>query len=141
MKIDIVESASQDDRQLVERALIDHATDAGIEQRNYRPLSVFLRDDGNSTVGGIIGATVWGWLEIKLLWVSAEHRDQGFGTKLVRAAEAEAERRGCHHALVDTFDFQARGFYERMGYERFGRLDDYPKGHARFFFQKQLIPG
>lgn len=39
---------------------------------------------------------------------------------------------------LDTFDFQARPFYERHGYEVFGTLDDYPPGHSRFFLRKDL---
>jgi GNAT superfamily N-acetyltransferase len=54
------------------------------------------------------------------------------------AAEEEARRRGCHHALLDTFDFQARSLYERLGYEVFGTLDDFPRGHQRFFMRKAL---
>ena len=55
-------------------------------------------------------------------------------------AEAEAIRRGCLGAWLDTFSFQARGFYERLGYAVFGALADYPPGHDRFFMQKPLVP-
>jgi hypothetical protein len=33
--------------------------------------------------------------------------------------------------------FQARGFYEKLGYEEFGQLD-YPPDHHRHFMQKRL---
>ena len=46
--------------------------------------------------------------------------------------------RGCHHALVDTFDFQAREFYERLGDETVGELHDFRRGHTRFFMRKSL---
>jgi hypothetical protein len=48
-------------------------------------------------------------------------------------------QRGCHNAWLDTFEFQARGFYESLGYECFGELPDYPKGHARYFMKKALL--
>src|ERR1700733_13030693 len=43
----------------------------------------------------------------------------------------------CHSAWVDTFSFQAPGFYPKLGYEVFGELD-YPPGHRRIFFRKHL---
>lgn len=48
--------------------------------------------------------------------------------------------RDCHSAWVDTFSFQARGFYEKLGYTVFGQLD-YPPEHRRFFLEKRLSPG
>ena len=52
-------------------------------------------------------------------------------------AEARALERGCHSAWVDTFSFQAPGFYPKLGYTVFGELD-YPPGHKRIFLQKRL---
>ena len=39
---------------------------------------------------------------------------------------------------LDTFSFQARRFYEKLGYVVFGELPDYPAGHSRYFLQKRL---
>jgi len=58
---------------------------------------------------------------------------------LMGQAEGRARERGCHSTWLDTFSFQARGFYEKLGYEEFGRLD-YPPGHYRHFMRKRLIP-
>jgi hypothetical protein len=52
--------------------------------------------------------------------------------------ERRAAERGCPHAWVDTFSFQARPFYERLGYRVFGVLPDYPTGHERYFLCKAL---
>ena len=60
----------------------------------------------------------------------------------MRRAEAEAFDRGCHHAHLETVDFQARGFYERLGYTVFGVLEGYPRPYKRFYMQKRLmVPG
>ena len=72
------------------------------------------------------------------LWVSEAHRRQGLGLRLLQAAETEARRRGCRHAQLWTFDFQARPFYERHGFRLFGTLDGYPNGHRSFFMRKDL---
>ncbi len=87
--------------------------------------------------GGLWGITSYGWLYIQMLVVPEALRGQGVGARLVREAEQEALRRGCHHAWVDT-QFGARGFYERLGYRCFGELPDYPAGFTRTFLSKKL---
>jgi len=138
MKISIEETAQESDVHVIEHGLTQHAEESGIEPRNHQQLAISLRDDDGRLVGGLIGDTVWGWLQVKLLWVASELRGKGYGAKLMAAGEEEARRRGCHHALLDTFDFQARSLYERLGYEVFGTLDDFPRGHQRFFMRKPL---
>ena len=65
-------------------------------------------------------------------------RGQGHATRLMAAAEAYAVEKGCVGVVLDTFSFQARPFYERLGYRVFGQLDDYPPGHTRFYMEKRL---
>ncbi len=135
------EQPGQDDRAVIEQGLVSHAIGHGIEPRNHRSLTILVRDGQGRVLGGLIGTTVWGWLQVAQLWVDQQIRGDGYGMALMRAGEAEAQRRGCHHALLDTFDFQAREFYERLGYEVFGEVRDFPRGHTRFFMQKPLDAG
>jgi GNAT superfamily N-acetyltransferase len=89
-------------------------------------------------VGGVIGATYWNWLYINLMWVREDLRGQGYGRQLLEAAEAEARQRGAKHAYLDTFSFQAPAFYQYLGYQEFGRLENFPTGHTRYFLTKVL---
>ena len=89
-------------------------------------------------VGGVIGATYWDWLYVNLMWVREDLRGQGFGRQLLEKAEAEARQRGAKRAYLDTFSFQAPAFYKKLGYEEFGRLEDFPVGHTRYFLVKTL---
>ena len=104
----------------------------------FKPLGVFLRDDGGAIVGGASGFVNWNWLFINLVWLSESLRGAGHGRLLIEALEQAARDRGCTHAHLDTFSFQARPFYEKLGYEVFSTLDDYPPGHRRFFMKKAL---
>ena len=91
-------------------------------------------------IGGLWADTGWGYLHIEFLFVPESARGEGLGRTLMHQAEEEAIRRGCHSVWLDTFSFQARGFYEMLGYAVFGSLDDFPPGHSRFFMTKKLIP-
>ena len=89
-------------------------------------------------MGGLVGETFWDWLHVDLLWVAEELRGRGYGSRLLAAAEAEAVRRGCGHAYLETLGFQAPDFYRARGYRVFGELADFPPGHTRYFMRKSL---
>jgi GNAT superfamily N-acetyltransferase len=103
----------------------------------YEEFAITLKSDGGEVKGGIY-AISWGkMLFIKWLWVNETHRRGGHGRALMVAAEAEGRTRGCSAIWLDTFEFQARPFYEKIGFSVFGTLD-YPAGFKRFFLQKSL---
>ena len=104
----------------------------------YQGLCFVLCAPDQTTVGGVIGATYWDWLYVDLLWVKEELCGRGHGHRLLMAAEEEARQRGAKNAYLDTFSFQAPEFYEQHGYQVFGELADFPTGHQRYFFTKQL---
>jgi ribosomal protein S18 acetylase RimI-like enzyme len=105
----------------------------------YAPVALILRDRAGAVVGGLLGQRRWGWLYIDTLWVHEAYRGRGAGSRLLEAAEAEAVAAGCRHAVLDTFSFQARPFYERHGYRVYATLDGYPPGHCQFFMRKDLV--
>jgi ribosomal protein S18 acetylase RimI-like enzyme len=101
-------------------------------------LCFVLRSPDQEIAGGVIGATYWNWLYINLMWIKEEFRGRGFGHQLLTLAEQEARQRGAEYAYLDTFSFQAPGFYKKHGYEVFGELNNFPPGHQRYFLRKQL---
>jgi GNAT superfamily N-acetyltransferase len=105
---------------------------------SQRPLDVYVRGDQGQILGGLAGTTYWGWLTIGLLWLDERIRGQSYGRTVLEEAEREARRRGCTRSWVTTYSFQARGFYEQMGYRVVGRLDDFPPGGARYTLRKEL---
>ncbi len=101
-------------------------------------IGVFIKDESGRKLAGLTGSTSGNWLRIDMLWVSDELRGQGAGSKLMLAAEAEARQRGCIYAQVDTASFQARPFYEKLGYQLRFSLDNYPREHQRHYLSKAL---
>ncbi len=88
--------------------------------------------------GGLIGATYWDWFYIDLMFIKEEFRGRGYGHRVLTLAENEARQRGAKNAYLDTFSFQAPGFYKRHGYQIFGELHEFPPGHQRYFLTKRL---
>jgi GNAT superfamily N-acetyltransferase len=91
-----------------------------------------------AVVAGLTGKTFWNWLYIDMLWVDDALRGQGVGSALMQAAEQEAKKRGCVGAYLWTESFQGEGFYPKLGYKEFVRMDDFPIGHQRIGFMKRL---
>jgi len=104
----------------------------------YSPLAIYLKDERNAVLGGVIGHVWGGWLDLSLLWVAEPFRGQGYGARLLRAAEDEARMQGCHGVFLTTFSFQAPGFYEKFGYEAVADIPDYPKGYTYHVLKKTL---
>ncbi len=110
--------------------------DAG--PRAYGRLSWIAPAPDGSVVGGLLAAQAWGWLIIDALWVAEPLRSRGLGSRLLQEAEQTAASQGCTGALLGTFDFQGRGFYEGHGYRVYGQLDGFPTGHVHYHMAKSL---
>lgn len=105
---------------------------------DHRPLALLLHDEQGDVVGGLWGRTAYAWLFVELLFVPESLRGRGVGRALMQQAEDEARARGAVGIWLDTFGFQARPFYEGLGYRVFGEIADYPPGFSRYYLQKRL---
>lgn len=136
-KIRVSDEADDETRRAIREPLVAY-NDKRAGASGYRPLVVSIIDSQCAAIGGLWGHTAYGWLFTELLLVPENLRGQGLGKQLMQRAETEALARGCHAAWLDTFEFQAREFYERLGYSVFGQLEDYPAGFRRHFMMKKL---
>ena len=104
----------------------------------HTPINIIEYDENGNSIGGILGGTYWGWMYVDILWVHENHRKKGIGSRLLREAEQEAVRRGCHHVHLDTMSWQAPEFYKKHGYEVIGILPDIPSGNKKYLLIKML---
>lgn len=116
--------------------LHDHAASEGQAFRNDPVL--FEAREGREVTGGALALYGVAWCFLKYLALPPGARGAGIGATLVAQVEAEAEARGLTGVWLDTYSFQAPGFYEALGYERVGGIADYPQDHARYFYAKRL---
>lgn len=114
---------------------------AVIGEPRVEPVHIFLRDPDGAVVGGLTGVIKWRWVFVAILWVAEEYRGKGHGAALLAAAEELGRSRDCLGVHLDTFEYQARPFYEARGYQVFGTLDDYPPGYRQFHLAKRLAGG
>jgi GNAT superfamily N-acetyltransferase len=104
----------------------------------YYPVQYYLRSAEDEVLGGVLGQ-IWGhWLHLSVVWVAEPARGHGYARAMVTAAEDYAKTRGCRGAYLETFSFQARPLYEKLGYELFGEIADFPPGHRFFFLKKEF---
>jgi GNAT superfamily N-acetyltransferase len=134
----VIEShpAIADVRFLEDRLYDYNAAQTGVDDGQW--LAIFVRDAQQQICAGLEGWTWCGSCYIRHVWVHEDLRGQGYGTQLMRAAEAEAVTRGCSHMVLASYDFQAPGFYQRLGYEIFAVLDGHPRQHRHYYLHKWL---
>lgn len=104
-----------------------------------QPINIIVSDDKENWIGGLNADVYWNWLEINDFWFSEKYRGQGLGGLLLDKAEKIAKEKGAKNALLTTFEFQARSFYEIKGYQVVGEINDYPPGSSYYTMVKPLI--
>jgi ribosomal protein S18 acetylase RimI-like enzyme len=108
--------------------------------RAYWPVAFQVRDGRGDVVAGVTGWIWGGTCYVEFLWVAEGERGRGLGSQLIEEVERTARERQCHQIALETFSFQAPGFYERLGFESVGAFADYPQGHSMIFVRKRLDP-
>ena|ERR1700761_4506083 len=103
-----------------------------------RRIAVAIRDDSNKIQGGVIAYLFGDGCFIDTVWTDDTVRGKGFGTKIVRLAEDEARRLGARGVWLYTTSFQAKPFYEKLGYVQFGELQWPGSDVKRHFMRKPL---
>ena len=137
LRVTIPDNPSEADREAILGPLRAYNISRAGDPR-IRPVALLLTDEQGNHVGGLWGRLAYDWLFIELLAVPEEHRGGRHGTALMAQAERIARANECTGMWLDTYEFQARGFYEKLGFELFGTLEDHPIGQKRFFLRRHL---
>lgn len=98
---------------------------------------ITLSDEGE-IVGGIVFTIFGEWLEIDFFWIDTNIRGKGYGNKILTEAENFAKRKGCKMSSLNTFNFQAKPFYEKNGYKVAYTQNNYPIKNTRYYMEKKL---
>lgn len=136
MGLEFVEDATEEQAGEVDRGLIEYSADFASNRDPVPVRAVFV--ESGRVVAGLNGAEYWQKLHVRRLWVHPDYRSRGLGRRLMRWAEERGREMGCTGVQVDTMSFQAPGFYERLGYRRFGLSEGYEGDASRHYFEKAL---
>ena len=112
--------------------------EAKVGPREMEEFTLSVRDDNGQLIGGLTGELFWNCVHVGVLWVSEGAWGNGYGMGLMREAEAIARARSCDFIYLSTMTFQAPEFYQKCGFEEFGRIADAPRGFDRLWFVKRL---
>jgi GNAT superfamily N-acetyltransferase len=135
--LEVVEQPTDEQHGAILAALVAFNQSQG-PPNSFAPLAIIVRDEDDQVAGGLWGHTTYDWLFVQLLVVPEALRGKGLGSEMLREAEGVARRRACIGAWLDTYSFQARGFYVRLGYKVVGSIEDHPVGGARYILAKRF---
>lgn len=124
---------------IIGAGLDDHITKTGAPVYRPSPYCLSVTDDAGNVIGGLSGELLWGWLFISLLWVDEKARGRGLGRQLVTQAENDLRQQGGSGLYLWTQDWEAPGFYEKIGFQRFVTLPDFPQGYQRIGLLKRIF--
>lgn len=109
------------------------------QNKEFISINKIIKNEKGEIIAGILSRMYcWNCLFVDTLFVDEIYRGQGLGEKLLKEVEKIAINQGCELIHLDTFDFQAKDFYLKYGYEIFGVLEDCPQGHCRYYLKKKV---
>jgi len=103
------------------------------------PFGIFIKDIYQNVLGGVSGFIFYGSMYVDALWVEADLRGKGWGRKLMEAAEKIGKEKGAHFANLNTMDFEALPFYQKLGYTIEFVREGYDKGCKMYLLRKPLF--
>lgn len=107
-------------------------------KHRYGELNFNIKNEAGDIVAGVLSTLCWNWLELDILWVDEKQRHQGYGSQLLLEIERIAREKNCDFIMLNTFSFQAPGFYKKHGYQLMTTLENAPTGHRHYYFKKDL---
>ncbi len=141
MKNYVIKESTKEESYLVDSGIIEYNQSKVpfTQEPPFIPINKVIKDSNGDVLAGINSEICcWGCMYIDVLWIKEEFRKEGYGSILLNEVERIAKEKDCKLIHLDTFDFQAKDFYIKHGYEVFGILDDCPPGHKMYYMKKNI---
>lgn len=137
----VIEESTKEGCQVVDNGIVEYNSSKVpyTQKPSFIGINRVIKGEDGDIIAGINSVLYcWNCLYIDVLWVKAEFRKYGYGSALLNEVEKIAKEKGCKLIHLDTFDFQAKDFYIKHGYEVFGVLEDCPEEHKRYYMKKNI---
>jgi ribosomal protein S18 acetylase RimI-like enzyme len=128
----------EDQQQLVSAGFENHTKESSSPSFQKDRINWLVFEDSDKLVGVLTADILWVWIYIDEIWVDKNYRDRGIGKQLMDRAEEYAISQGMTGLWLWTQGWQAPKFYDQLGYKEFTRFGDFPKGHCRIGYRKQV---
>lgn len=141
MKNFVINKSTNEEANLVDKGIVEYNLSKVpfTQEPTFVSINRVLKGLNGDILAGINSELYcWNCLYIDMLWVKEEFRQNGYGSALLNEIEKIAKEKGCKLIHLDTFDFQAKDFYLKHGYEIFGVLEDCPVEHKRYYMKKNI---
>lgn len=126
------------DMQVLVAGMLSYHASKG-HPRKVDKFSITIKDENGKLAGCVMATCLYNGMEITSLWVDEDARGRGLGQKLMELVEAEGKKRGMSFAYTNTFTWQAPEFYEKLGYQLYGKLENFPTDNQLSYYRKDLI--
>ena len=141
MKNFVIDDSTSEEGEIVRKGIIEYNLSKVpfTQEPSFISINKVIKGINGDVLAGIRSELYcWNCLYIDILWVKEGCRHEGYGSALLNEVEKIAKEKGCKLIHLDTFDFQAKDFYNKCGYEVFGVLDDCPLTHKRYYMKKNI---
>ena len=133
----IDETENPEINSVIKKGIIDYNSPF-FGSNSAQPFTIYIKDSKSEVIAGLTGFYKGKYSRVDLLWVQEDYRSKGIGKKLVLKLEEFSKSKGCLYIQLDTFDFQARPFYEKMGFKCVGTVSKWVEERDCYFMRKTL---
>ncbi|WP_392537165.1 GNAT family N-acetyltransferase [Legionella sp. 227] len=108
---------------------------------NYeaKPFIIHAQNEVSEVLGGIKGDIFGKLCRVFTVWIHEQYRRQGLGRELFEQLDVFAKENHCQMIQLDTAEFQAKGFYQKLGYQVIATLPDNFMGYTSYILRKNLL--
>jgi len=104
-----------------------------------KPFIIHAQNNASEVLGGIKGDVFGTLCRVFTVWIHEKYRRKGLGRDLFKQLDVFAKENKCTMIQLDTAEFQARGFYEKLGYQVIATLPDNFMGYTSYILRKNLL--